>query len=146
MSKPPTPSIADLEDALDRDVLSCDMNAVDHELEHEGIDPDRIARWGLAIARQRFEEKRLAWQSRARRRLQHVRGLGFADEIAALPDDREALLAIALRLRHELGAPAEMAFRKRAPETADPDELKMLIEELMLLKALPPDVPDDEDA
>jgi len=128
-----------IDDALDLDVLTQPMDDVEAELEARGIDPQRLAAWAGAVARQRLAEKRLAWQSRAHARWQRALDLQPSVDRTSLPNDRDALMAIVQRMRSSIGAPAELAFRKRAPETADIEELKQLIEELALLEALPDD-------
>lgn len=140
--QPPSPS--ELADELDLDVLEASCEAVDAELTACGIDPDAAAAWGRALVRERLEDRRLAWRIEAQRRLQEALSKGPRSDRPPLPQGREALLAMVESLRGKMGAAAEIAFRKREPATADEDELKMLIEELMLLDEL--DDSSDPDA
>jgi len=135
MSKPKAPPPG-LEDALDLDVLQCDIDDVDAELRAQGVDPEGIAAWGTRIARKGLEDRRLGWQLAARKRLQDALSRGPRAVQEALPNDRGALLAIVGQLRGRMGTAAEIAFRKREAQTADTEELKLLIEELLLLEEL----------
>jgi len=138
--RPPSP--AELDDELDLDVFDAPLDAVDAELAARGIDPDEAGAWGRALARERLEERRLAWRIAAQRRLQEALSRGTRAERPPLPKGREALLAMVESLRGKMGSAAEIAFRKREPATADEEELEMLIEELLLLDELD----SDEDA
>lgn len=143
-----------LEDALDLDVLredALDMSEVEMELSGQGVDADRIDRWGRAVARERLNARRsgppreLPWQSEARRRLAHARSISPGVDRTALPRDRAGLLSVVHRLRSQLGPQAEVVFRGREPEAADEDDLRGLIEDLMLLEALPDPTDGHED-
>lgn len=144
MSSTKSRQTSSIEDALDLDVFECDLAEVDAELRSKGADPVEIARWGASAAEGRRDTKTLDWRLNAQRALQAALSKGAPVRGDALPSDRGALLSMVESLRHRMGATAEVAFRKREPSTADADELKMLIEELMLLDELGGDDEDEE--
>jgi hypothetical protein len=127
-----------LDEALAADILdpAAPLGAIERFLRDEGADPEQLRREARSLVRDALEKRRLAWQERARRRIE--RRAAALERVSQLPEmPKEELLRRLGELRHD-GRVAH-AFRKRKPEESSLDELRALLEEVELLLALEKD-------
>lgn len=139
MTVPKQPSREHIQETLDLDILECDLEEVDTVLQSTGLKAEDVEAWGASVVHPLLEQRKGSWRVRAQSKLQEALAKASKLSVESLPSDRSGLLSIVESLRDRLGPAAAMAFRKREPALADADELKMLIEELMLLDELGPD-------
>lgn len=128
--------------SLDEDLLDDRLTdvLVDEELSALGIDPDSLGRRGVEFVKAVQEEDRLSWRVRAEERRSQLQARASAD-IVALPDDldRQGLLARLDELRNSgttLQDTIKMAARKRKPEESTIEELRALVQEMEILRAI----------
>lgn len=141
-------ALDDLEAALAEDLLdpSTPVDVVEQYLRDAGGNPDKIRTEGVALVHELLEQRRLAWQRKARQRI--ARRAPLLERVAQLSAMTKEQLVDRLRdLRGDpqLGAPVAAAFRKRQPEESTPEELRSLLEEIETLRAIEADECDGKD-
>jgi len=123
-------------DALDPAVPNDVLNAM---VLAEGGDPDALARSTTAFVEAEAERHRLAWRDEAKKRAERLREKALAGRRARDGMTTLELLAEieALKADPKLQQPIALAARKRKPgQEPDPDELRMLLEDLDKMRAM----------
>ena len=128
---------------LDDDLLNPSVPdaAIDDELEALGIDAKGLAERSAASVERLLEKRRLSWQTTASQRRAKMERRAAGVEVSARMD-RASILARLDELRAadaRLGTAIKMAARKRKPEESTDDELRALLREMEVLRALEED-------
>jgi hypothetical protein len=113
-------------------------SALDAGIRAQGGDPDAIARRGAALAEELLaRRKRLGWQVKARADMEAARAkMATAPKTPPLPRSELLDRIEAARNDARLRAPVTAAFRKRGAEECSDDELRSLLDEIEMLRAL----------